>query len=309
MPPARRALLLVIAALLGACAPLRAPGPATDPLAGQAPVTWEQLSNRPAPPAGTRVPYGPDPLQFGELRLPAGEGPHPLAVVIHGGCWRAEYDFGHVAHLADGLVRAGVATWTIEYRRVGDPGGGWPGTFEDAVGAVEHLPALAQAFPLDPERVVLVGHSAGAHLALWLAGRHNLPGEHALHAAGPLPVRGVVSLAGITDLRSYGEGERGCNAAVALLMGGSAAEMPRRYAEASPAALQPLGVRQRMLHGDADSIVPRVQSDAFAAAGAMRGDEVRVELVEGAGHFDLVAPFSPAWPQVKAAVLSLLSVN
>lgn len=308
--------LLTSAVLLGGCAPLRAPdtggetaASAAEQASAPAFVTWAQLSDRPPPPAGIRLSYGTQPLQFGELRLPEGEGPHPVAVVIHGGCWRAEYDLEHIAHLAEGLAQAGVATWTIEYRRVGDPGGGWPGTFEDVIRAVEHLPALAQTFPLDPGRAVLVGHSAGAHLALWLAGRHNLPAGHALRAAQPLQARGVVSLAGITDLRSYGSGERGCNAAVALLMGGSADQEPQRYAEASPVTLLPLAMPQRMLHGDADPIVPLAQSEAFAADSAARGGEICVEFVEGAGHFDLIAPFSPAWPRVEQAVLSLLPVN
>ena len=309
-------LMICAALMLGACVPVRAPDtgeetpvPAVGQVGDAAPVSWAQLTGRPAPPAGIRVPYGPDPLQFGELRLPEGEGRHPLAVVIHGGCWRAEYDLEHIAHLAEGLAQAGVATWAVEYRRVGDPGGGWPGTFADVIRAVEHVPTLAQIYPLDPQRVALVGHSAGAHLALWLAGRHNLPDGHALRASRPLPVRGVVSLAGITDLASYGDGERGCNAAVALLLGGSAAELPDRYAAASPASLLPLRVPQHLLHGDADPIVPLAQSEAFAADSAARGDQARVEVVRDAGHFDLVAPFSPAWPRVEAAVRSLLSVN
>ncbi|NHA15738.1 alpha/beta fold hydrolase [Thioalkalivibrio sp. XN279] len=263
----------------------------------------------PVPPPDHRLSYGEHPLQFGELRLPAGPGPHPVAVLLHGGCWRAEYDLEHVSHMGAALARAGVAVWTPEYRRVGDEGGGWPGTFEDAARAFAWLQALAQDYPLDLDRVVLVGHSAGGHLALWLAGRHNLPAEHPLHAPGPLRVRGVVSLAGITDLVRYAEGERGCNAAVPLLMEGSPAEQPERYAAASPIELLPLGVPVRLLQGAVDPIVKLEQASAFADRASAYAQDVQVKLIEGAGHFDLIAPFAPAWPAVQAAVVELLAAD
>jgi acetyl esterase/lipase len=170
------------------------------------PVTWEEISNLPAPPADRRISYGSDPLNFGDLRLPRGPGPHPEAVVVHGGCWRSENDLRHASHLSAALTRAGVATWTIEYRRVGDEGGGWPGTFQDVARGADYVRALARRFPLDLSRVILVGHSAGGQLALWLAARRNLPRRSPLFSADPIRVRGVVSLAGVTDLRGFGVG-------------------------------------------------------------------------------------------------------
>src|SRR5439155_8576098 len=142
-----------------------------------------------------------DSLQFGELRLPKGRGPFPVAIVIHGGCWRSDYDLKHVGPLAGALTERGIATWTIEYRRIGDPGGGWPGTFEDVAQAADHLRALARRYPLDLHHVVAIGHSAGGHLALWLAARPGLPPDAALASADPLPISGVVGLAAISDLR------------------------------------------------------------------------------------------------------------
>lgn len=311
----RRGLLRTAAWLaalvLAACAQVSPAPEESQPAAQEAPgpVRWAEITALPVPPPDHRIAYGGHPLQFGELRLPEGPGPHPVAVLLHGGCWRAEYDLEHVSHMGAALARAGVAVWTPEYRRVGDEGGGWPGTFADAASAIAALDQLAQDHGLDLERVVLVGHSAGAHLALWLAGRHNLPLGHALHATGPLQVRGIVSLAGITDLRRYAAGKRGCNAAVPLLMDGTPEEQPERYAAASPLELLPLKVPVRLLQGAADPIVKLEQASVFAARAGAYGEDVQVELVDGAGHFDLIAPFAPAWPAVETAVLEVLAAD
>jgi acetyl esterase/lipase len=303
------AACLAVLALAGCALPQR---PAEIQVAAPerpATVRWGDITALPVPPPDYRVSYGPHPLQFGELRLPAGDGPHPVAVLLHGGCWRAEYDLAHVSHMGAALARAGVAVWTPEYRRVGDEGGGWPGTFQDAANALSEIDRLAQDYPLDLDRVVLVGHSAGGHLALWLAGRHNLPPGHPLHAVEPPRIRGIVSLAGITDLRRYAAGERGCNAAVPLLMGGTPAEQPERYAAANPVELLPLGVPLRLLQGAADPIVKLEQASDFAERASIYGEDVQVQLIDAAGHFDLIAPFAPAWPTVQAAVLAVLATD
>lgn len=270
-------------------------------------VTWDEIVAQTAPPADHRESYGADPLQFGELRLPAGgAGPHPVAVLLHGGCWRSEYDLGHVAPVSEALARAGVAVWTPEYRRIGDPGGGWPGTFQDVAAATDHLRHLAERFPLDLSRVVLVGHSAGGHLALWLAARGELAAGSELARPDPLPVRGVVSLAGITDLREYAAGTGNCNAAVPQLLGGGPETVPERYAQASPIERLPLGVPLRLVHGARDPIVPLSQSERLAERARARGDDAQVIAIDGAGHFDVIAPFAPAWAAVQQAVLELL---
>ena len=260
-------------------------------------MTFQDVQKLRAARDGQRVPYGALAEQFGELRLPAGRGPHPVAVIIHGGCWYSEYDLTHVAGFAEALNGLGFATWAIEYRRVGGAGGGFPGTFEDVAAAADFLQTLARTHPLDLTRVVVVGHSAGGQLALWLAAR----GEAAAGGA-PLRLRGVVSLAGVTDMKKFGPR---CNGAAAKLLGGSFDEVPDRYKLTSPVELLPARVPVRLVHGAADQIVPVEMGREYEAAARRGGGDVELTVVGGAGHFELIAPRSPAWPAVKAALLSL----
>lgn len=269
-------------------------------------IGFEELLAAPAPPPDHRIAYGAGPLQYGELRLPAGSASRPVVVLIHGGCWRAAYDVGHVAAAAAALASAGFATWVPEYRRVGNEGGGWPGTFEDVALAVDHVRALARRFPqLDTGRVVFAGHSAGGHLALWAASRRigDVVGGGAVNEP-PLRPAGVVSLAGITDLRAYAS-TSGCGSAVVPLLGGTAAEVPGRYDAVSPVSRVPLGVPVRFVHGGADRTVPLAQSSGFRDLLRANGGDAELSAVEGAGHFDVVAPWSAAWPAVVAAVRAL----
>jgi acetyl esterase/lipase len=272
-------------------------------------VTWQQISDQTVTPPDARIQYGEDERRFGDLRLPPGPGPHPVAVVIHGGCWRSEYDLMHISPLSVALAKAGIATWTIEFRRIGDEGGGWPGTFNDVARGTDYLRTLALKFPLDLGRVVLVGHSAGGHLALWLAARRNLPKTSPLFSDTPLPVRGVVPLAGITDLRRYREGPGGCNAAVERLLGGSPGKFPERYAQTSPIELLPLGVPTRLVQGSIDPIVFVEQAKRFATQASAKGDDAQIVQIDGAGHFDVIAPFAPAWSTIERTILSLIAAH
>jgi acetyl esterase/lipase len=250
--------------------------------------TFGEVAAMPSRPADYREAYGPAPEQFGELRLPHGDGPHPVVVLIHGGCWRAEYDLTHIAPLATALADEGWAVWAIEYRRVGSPGGGWPGTFNDVRAAIDHLRVPDPQYQLDLSRVVVAGHSAGGHLALWSATQE------------PVLPRGVVSIAGITDLAAYAS-PSGCGSAVALLMGGTAGELGDRYLTASPAKTPPLVPIQAII-GTADTIVPRSQADAIIGAA---GTRATLRVVDDAGHFDLIAPEGPAWTVLKGALRTL----
>lgn len=262
--------------------------------------TFNEVAAMPSRPADARVTYGAAPEQFGELRLPAGPGPHPVVVLIHGGCWRAEYDIAHIAPLATALAADGWAVWAIEYRRVGSPGGGWPGTFQDIGAAIDHLRVLAKSHPLDLSRIVAAGHSAGGHLALWSAARGALPQESAIAAPHPLLPHGVVAIAGITDLTTYAS-PNGCGSAVVPLLGGEAATMRERYVLASPVSTVPT-VPLQLIVGTADTIVPRTQADALVR---VAGSPSTVRVVEGAGHFDLIAPDRDAWTVLRESLRAI----
>jgi len=257
-------------------------------------------------PADHRISYGSNEFQFGELRLPKGAGPHPVAIVIHGGCWMSEYGLSYMGHLSAALAEAGVATWSVEYRRVGNQGGGWPGTFEDVARAADHLRTVAKSYPLDLNRVIAVGHSAGGHLALWLAARKALPKDSPVHSADPLALRGVVSLAGITDLRRAGTA---CDSNVPQLMGGSATDKTAIYDQASPIELLPLGVPSAIVQGSSDNIIPLEMAKEYADAAKKKGDDAKLVVIEKAGHFEVVDPKSFAWEAVKAEAMALLKMS
>ncbi len=266
-------------------------------------LTYQDILKLPSAPADRRVAYGRDPLQFGEIRLPPGRGPHPVAVIIHGGCWYAEYDLNHIASFAEALTRLGVATWVIEYRRIGNTGGGWPGTLEDVAQATDYLRTLARVYSLDLRRVVAVGHSAGGQLALWLATRDTLPRESPLHSGYPLRLRGVISLAGITDMQKFGSR---CGGAARKLLGGSREEIPERYKQSSPIELLTRGTPLRLIHGALDQIVPLEFGEEYEMAAKSKGLDIELIVLKDAGHFDLIAPQSAAGLTVQAVVLSLL---
>jgi acetyl esterase/lipase len=265
-------------------------------------MSYQDIERLPVPPADHRLSYGSDPLQFGELRLPKGRGPHPVAIIIHGGCWFSAYDIKHIGNFAAAVTRAGIATWTLEYRRVGDVGGGWPGTFLDIARGADHLRVLARSHPLDLRRVVAVGHSAGGQLALWLAARRRLPASSPLRSPRPLSLRGVVSLAGITDMRQFGTR---CNDAVGKLLDGPPEEAAARYGQTSPIELLPLEVPQRLIHGEQDRIVPVELGRKYEEAARKKGDDARLTVLDSVGHFELVAPQSSAWPTVENALREL----
>ena len=267
-------------------------------------MTSQDLLALPQPPADHTIAYGPAPQQVAELRLPKGRGPHPVVIVIHGGCWEAPWGFDHVRSLAAALSAEGWATWSLEYRRVGDPGGGWPGTFEDVAHGADHLREVAMEHALDLDRVVALGHSAGGQLALWLAARPRLPEGSPLRTAKLLSLRGVVSLAGVTDLRAGAAGGV-CGDAIPQLLGGSPQDHADRLGQSSPIELLPLGVPVRLVCGARDPIVPIDQARSYEAAAKRAGDTVVVEVVESAGHFELVDPRSAAWPVVREAVRAL----
>ncbi|MBV9120271.1 MAG: alpha/beta hydrolase [Chloroflexi bacterium] len=254
------------------------------------------------PPADFRISYGPHPLHYGDLRLPDGPGPHPVVVFVHGGRWRAEYDLQHVSPACAALTAAGVATWNIEFRRVGHIGGGWPGTFEDVGKAADYVREIAGEHNLDLDRLVIAGHSSGGHLALWLAGRASLPPDSPVHTPNPLRGRAVIALAPIADMEEvWADSPDG----VEDILGGSPKEFPDRLRGASPAELLPFGMRQVLIQGDHDNRPPSMLEN-YGARACAAGDEVKVRIIPGAGHFWLVDPGSPCWDEIADAILAEL---
>lgn len=260
-------------------------------------TTRDYLSAKKVP-GDHRIPYGSAPAQFGDLFLPSTPGPHPVVVLLHGGCWLSEYPLEPISGLARSLSDdLGVAVWNLEYRKVGEPGGGWPGTFHDVAAGIDFLAELAKRFPLQLETVVAGGHSAGGHLALWAAARSRLPKGSALASPVKVAVTRVVALAGIADL-SAGAEQNLCEGAVRVLLQGLD---PDRLASASPASLLPLSVPQVLITGKKDSIVPADYVRRYAGSARRAGDPVTVIELDDAGHFEVVTPGSEAYPAVRQA--------
>lgn len=269
-----------------------------------------EVLTRPAPPPDRTLRYGPDPDHVVDLRLPVGGGgPRPLVVVVHGGFWRSAYDRGHAGPQASALADLGYVVAVPEYRRVGQAGGGWPGTFDDTAAWSDRLADLVLAElgsdAVDLARVVYVGHSAGGHLALWAASRHRLAETAPWRRATPSSVRGVVSLAGVCDLHLAAELDLS-NGATTDLMGGDPRAVPERYALADPSLMVPSGVRSVLVHGVEDTNVPVALSTAYAERASSAGDRVEVVELPGVAHFEVIDPLSTAWPAVTAALESLL---
>lgn len=264
--------------------------------------------DRPAPPPDLTLAYGPLPGHVVDVRLPAGGGAAPLVVVVHGGFWKAAYDRAHAGPQSTGLAAAGHVVATVEYRRVGRLGDGWPQTLDDVALMGDTVVGLvADAVPgrVDASRVCFVGHSAGGHLVAWLAARHRLPESSPWRTAARLAAS-VVPLAGVVDLALADRLGLGGNATRALL-GGPPRRHPDRWAAADPARLLPTGVRTVLVHGTADRVVPVDVARSFAEAARAAGDDVALHELPGVEHYALIDPLTPAWAHVLAAVAEALA--
>lgn len=258
-----------------------------------------------------RIAYGPGPSQYAELFQPAGQGPFPVVVLAHGGCWtKAFQGIVQMRDMAGALAALGVAVWNVDYRCVDEPGGGYPGTYHDINAALAALAANAERFRLDTRRIVAVGHSAGGHLAQWIAGRDRLPATSPLRIADPLPIRQIISLGGLNDLRRQAVQIRtGCGIDVARLTGDASAERPDPFADTSPAELVPNGTHTVLINGERDAIAPPALAAAFAERARAAGDTVETIILADAGHYDLVATGSPAWTSVLPILLRAVAAT
>jgi acetyl esterase/lipase len=235
------------------------------------------LNDSPPAPARERLVYGPEPLQFGDWRVPEVTDSAPLVVLFHGGGWKSTFNLIHAGHMAIALTEEGYRTFNVEYRRVGDPGGGWRGSFDDVLASIDYVLGRSD---VDRDRVVLAGHSAGGQLALLAASERKLP---------------VIAMAAGSDLVVWQS-----ESALAFLGD------PRYAAEASPRNRIPLGVRQILIHGSDDDQVPARLSAAFVDAARAAGDEAELVELPGAGHFDMIDPKSTHWPRLVGSVRAIL---
>jgi acetyl esterase/lipase len=278
-----------VAALGGA-----APPEAEAPLIG----TKDYVA-RAAVPADQRFEYGTAPSRFADLYLPKGTRPYRLVVFFHGGCWMEQFGLEPVGGFCRALAdETGLAVLNVEYRRVGEEGGGWPGTFLDAAAALDFVDELSTKAPVSRQRVIVAGHSAGAHLALWLAARAGLPSEDPLRTPVRIRPSRVVALGPLADLADV-PGTPCAGALDGLL--GSISLREVRLRSASPAARLPLGVPQVLVTGTRDRIAPAALASAYAGKARATGDTVSLVEIPSAGHFELVTPGSPAWPAVREA--------
>jgi acetyl esterase/lipase len=288
-----RRLALTLAAALAVSA-VSIPAAPPPPPHADGLLKWPALLKRPRPEPDATLHYGAAALQVVDVWLPKPKGAklHPVVLMVHGGCWQSEIADRRIMNwVAADLRRRGIAVWNIDYRGVDRDGGGYPGTFLDAAAAADALRVHAAEYELDLRRMVAVGHSAGGHLALWLAGRRRLPGGSALRTGNPLAIRKVISLGGLPDLEEAARPPgSGCGTEVVDKISGGG-----RWTETSVPRLAPLGVHQVLVNGLQDRIIPPAYAEGYARPMRAAGDRVDVRMIERTGHVELIAPESAAW--------------
>lgn len=282
----------------------------TPIMANDAPLlTWPELLSRARPVPDATISYGDDSYQKVDVWLPTGAAPHPVVVMVHGGCWQtAIADRTLMNWIANDLRAQGIAVWNIDYRGVDRAGGGYPGTFQDAAAAADALAAQAARYRLDLRRVVAVGHSAGGHLALWLAGRAKLPRDSVLRSSRPLLISHVVSLGGLPDLEATAASpDNGCGTnVIARLTGAETRSRPHVFADTSVPRLLPIGVQQDLVNGEDDRIIPMRLGTGYVTQATRAGDKVALHRVPATGHVELIAPESAAWAKARALIIAAL---
>jgi acetyl esterase/lipase len=274
------------------------------------PLTLDEYLALKGPAPDKRIVYGPAPSQFVEFFKPAGQGPHPVVVLIHGGCWTRHYDgIEQMRNMAGAMAKDGIAVWSVEYRRYDEEGGGYPGMYQDVATAVDLLKHEAKTSVLDLNRIVAVGHSAGGHLAQWAVSRHKLPEWSPAWAPEPLKIKTVISLGGLADLRNEAALIRtSCDCESAFIAGKPSAQRPDIFADTSPAEMLPAGVHTILIHGELDTISPTVTGENYARRARAAGDTAEVLVLPGGSHFDEVSADSKSWAIVSAQIRKALGL-
>jgi acetyl esterase/lipase len=278
--------------------------------AAAAPMSLQDYLALSGPAPTQHVAYGAAPSQFAELFQPAGDGPFPVAVIIHGGCWTKEFGgITQMRNMAGDLAGQGIAVWNVEYRRYDEEGGGYPGMYQDVATAMDRLRVVAPQHRLDLSRIVLVGHSAGGHLAQWAASRARLPRSSPLYVGDPLPVPEVISLGGLADLRNeQALIKTSCDRDMVQLAGVASATRPDIFSDTSPAEMLPAGVRTVLIHGEFDTISPLRVGQDYARRAQAAGDAAEVLVLPGGSHYDEVAAISPSWSIVLGQIRKALGL-
>ena len=249
-------------------------------------------------PGDVRAFYGWGRTRHGDLWLPKGKGPFPVAILIHGGCWRSAQGVSESLNpLADDLRRRGIAVWNLEYRGINQAH--FPATFDDVAAGTDKLRDLAKRYQLDLSHVVAVGHSAGGHLALWLAARRAIAPTSPLYRPDPVALKAVVSLGGPPDLEANKTALAACGSDAMAQLTGEAAGRPDPYADTSPARLPQPAIPTTLISGGSDDVVPPDLVEAYAVR--VGGGAERV-VVPGSGHIDLITAGAPGWAQAVAAI-------
>lgn len=279
---------------------------ATDTLHAQL-ISWRDLVEGELPYPDERIWYGPDSLQFGDIWLPDGE-PEATVILLHGGCWLDIYPGVEIMnHMANALRNAGFAVWNLEYRRLGHVGGGYPGTFLDAAAGADYLRDISNRYHLQTGRIIAAGHSAGGHLATWLAGRKNIREESPLYSESPIEIQGVISLAGINDLERYAAyGASPCGEKTVERLVNEENRAEDAFRDTSPVNLIPLGVPHIEISAAFDAPVPPFFGNHFVQAAVRAGDNAELILQTNAGHFEMIAPWSDEWKEVLHLFQTLL---
>jgi acetyl esterase/lipase len=275
-------------------------------------LTWDDLLSRPKVSPTRSIQWGPGATDVADLWLPESAGPHPVVLMVHGGCWqKAIADRTLMNWAADDLRKQGVAVWNIEYRGADEAGGGYPGTFLDVANAADALRASAAQYSLDLSRVAAFGHSAGGHLALWIAARHKLPASSPMRMEDPLKLVGVVNSGGLADLKaSVSVTQRSCLADIyTQLVGDISSTRAEVLSDTSPAEMLPLKVRQVSINGHDDSIAPPLLGEGYTRRAKAAGDSADVVVILNTGHVELVSPGSEAWDMEVATLKSMLGVK
>ncbi len=295
---------------LAACTPPTTPGPVSEETPRVARLmTWGDLLGRPEVAPTQTINWGTGATDVADLWLPEGAGPHPVVLMVHGGCWQKSIaDRTLMNWAAEDLRKQGLAVWNIEYRGVDEAGGGYPGTFLDVAHAADALRDQAAQYNLDLNRVAAIGHSAGGHLALWIAARHKLPTNSPMRMDNPLKLVGVVNSGGLADLKaSRGVTARSCLSDIYnQLVGPISSTRAEVLSDTSPAEMLPLKVRQVSVNGHDDSIAPPVLGEGYTRRAKAAGDNADVVVILNTGHVELVSPGSEAWDLEVATLKNML---